>query len=164
MTVSLPASCDGRRAWLHGFRLYLGVTAAGNLVWETLHLPLYTIWTTGTLREQAFAVVHCTLGDLLIALSALTLALVLASDPDWPRQRFWQVAIPAVIFGLAYTLFSEWLNVVVRASWAYSNRMPVVALFGLRIGVSLLLQWVVVPAAAFAIMRGRMQGDNDASD
>jgi hypothetical protein len=74
------------------------------------------VWTTGTAREQAFAVVHCTLGDLLIALSALTLALVFAGDPDWPRQRFWQVAILTIVFGAGYTVFSEWLNVVVRAS------------------------------------------------
>jgi predicted benzoate:H+ symporter BenE len=162
MIVFPPASRNGQCAWLQGLRVYLGVMAIGNLVWETLHLPLYTIWTTGTAREQAFAVVHCTLGDLLIALSALTLALVVAGDPDWPRQRFWQVAFLAVILGLAYTLFSEWLNVV-RSSWAYSNRMPVIALFDLKIGLSPLLQWVVVPAAAFTITRGRTQGDNYAS-
>src|SRR6266478_1886264 len=60
-------------AWLLGLRVYLGVILVGNLIWETLHLPLYTIWTTGTLWEQAFAVVHCTFGDLLIAVSTLTL-------------------------------------------------------------------------------------------
>jgi hypothetical protein len=163
MIVSPPASRNGQRAWLQGLRAYLGVMAIGNLVWETLHLPLYTIWTTGTAREQAFAVVHCTLGDLLIALSALTLALVFAGDPDWPRQRFWQVAILTIAFGAGYTVFSEWLNVVVRASWAYSDRMPVITRFGLAIGLSPLLQWIVVPAAAFMITRGQTQGDNYAS-
>lgn len=80
-------------AWLRGLRVYLGITAIGNLIWEALQLPLYSIWNTGTFREQAFAVAHCTLGDLLIALTSLTLALLLAGSDSWPRDRFWLVAI-----------------------------------------------------------------------
>ncbi len=107
-------------------------------------------WT----REQAFAVLHCTLGDLLIALSALTLALLIFADHAWPMRRFWRAAGAALIFGIGYTIFSEWLNVVVRASWAYSEWMPVVSLFGQTIGLSPLLQWMLVPAAAFGLARG----------
>jgi hypothetical protein len=139
--------------WLGALRVYLCVIAIGHLVWESLQLPLYTIWETGTLREQAFAVAHCTLGDVLIALSTLTLALLLAGDDAWPDRRFWSVAALALVFGVTYTIFSEWLNVVVRASWAYSGRMPVIAMFGFRLGVSPLLQWIMVPAAAFAVAR-----------
>ena len=139
--------------WLHALRVYLVSTAAINLAWETLQLPLYTIWRSATLRSQAFAVVHCTIGDVLIALSALAVALLVAGDPAWPDRRFRSVALPAIAFGLAYTIFSEWLNVEVRGSWAYSQLMPVVMLFGLRIGLSPLLQWLVVPALAFMIMK-----------
>jgi hypothetical protein len=104
-------------------------------------------------------VVHSTLGDLVIAACALTLALLLVGAPDWPRDRFWPVAILTVAFGLAYTVFSEWRNVVARASWAW---MPVIPIAGLSIGLSpLLLQWIVVPAAAFAIT-GR--GQNKQTD
>ena len=139
--------------WLLGLRLYLAVVLVGSLVWEVLHLPLYTIWTAGTLKEQAFAAGHCTLGDLVIAACALTLALLLAGAPRWPRDRFWPIATLTVAFGLAYTVFSEWLNVVVRTSWAYSDLMPTVSVAGSKIGLSPLLQWIVVPGAAFAIMR-----------
>ncbi len=139
--------------WLAGLRVYLGLAFVGSLVWEVLHLPLYTIWTAGTLREQAFAAGHCTLGDLVIGACALMLALLLAGAPGWPRDRFWPVAILTVAFGLAYTVFSEWLNVVVRAAWAYSDLMPVVSIAGSKVGLSPLLQWIVVAGAAFAIMR-----------
>jgi len=139
--------------WLAGLRVYLGVVFAGSLVWEVLHLPLYTIWTAETLRERAFAAGHCTLGDLVIAACALTLALLLVGAPRWPRDRFWPVTILTIAFGLTYTVFSEWLNVVVRASWTYSELMPVVSVAGSKIGLSPLLQWIVVPGAAFAIMR-----------
>jgi len=50
-----------------------------------------------------------------------------------------------------YTIFSEWLNIVVRASWAYSPLMPVVHL--INIGLSPLLQWIVIPAAALYAAR-----------
>jgi hypothetical protein len=36
-------------------------------------------------------------------------------------------------------------SIVVRRSWAYSSFMPMVSLFGLGIGLSPLLQWIMVP-------------------
>jgi hypothetical protein len=89
------------------------------------------------------------------------LALFIAGNETWPVGRFWQVAAFALIFGVAYTVFSEWLNVVVRASWDYSERMPVVSALGLSIGVSPLLQWIVVPSAAFAITKAVTVKHND---
>jgi hypothetical protein len=135
--------------WLPALGTYLGVIGGLNLVWEVLQLPFYTIWTTGTLAEQAFAVVHCTGGDLLIASSALVAALLIRRARGWPREHVGQVAVLAVAIGIAYTAFSEWLNVYVRQSWAYSNWMPTVPLGAVRIGLSPLLQWLVVPALAF---------------
>ena len=139
--------------WLSGLRIYLGLIFVGNLLWEIAHLPLYTIWTSGSRSENAFAVFQCTLGDLLIALSSLVGALVIAGGHGWPRTWFWPVAVLTIVFGVGYTAFSEWLNVVVRASWAYSDLMPVLRLFGHNYGLSPLLQWLIVPAAAFALMR-----------
>jgi hypothetical protein len=139
--------------WIRALRLYLTAVTVANLIWEMLQLPLYTIWQTGTVQAQAFAVVHCTIGDAVIALCALTVALVVTGDGEWPQKRFQRVAILAILLGLAYTVFSEWLNVVVRASWAYSDLMPVVTAFGLRVGLSPLLQWIVIPAAAFMITK-----------
>ena len=138
--------------WLRGLRVYFALTLTGNLAWEFLHLPLYTIGTTGTLREQAFAAGHCTLGDLLIAMSTLTVALLLVGNPRWPRDGFWPIAIFTIGLGLAYAVFSEWLNVVARAAWSYSEWMPIVSIAGLKIGLSPLLQWTVVPGGAFAVM------------
>jgi len=148
---STPASSS--MTWLRGTGSYLGISIFGHLFWESLQLPLYTIWTTGTAWEQTFAVAHCTLGDVLIALSTLALATVIAGRGRWPREQFWLVAGIAMSFGVAYTVFSEWLNVVIRASWAYSDWMPVISGFGLRIGLSPLLQWLAVPGLAFFITK-----------
>ncbi len=75
--------------WPRALRVYLGTIAVGGLAWEAAHLPLYTIWRTGTPGEKAFAVVHCTGGDLLIALTCLALALLLlAGEPAWPVRTY----------------------------------------------------------------------------
>ena len=129
------------------------VILIGNLLWEIVHLPLYTIWTSGSRSEIAFAAFHCTLGDVLIALSSIVGALIVAGNNLWPGSRFWPVAILTTILGVGYTVFSEWLNVVVRASWAYSDWMPVISLFDHNFGLSPLLQWIVIPAVAFILAR-----------
>lgn len=142
-------------SWLVALRSYLLVLAVGNLVWEAAHLPLYTIWQTGTWRENIFAVVHCTGGDLLIGTASLTLALVLAGHQAWPARRFGLVSTLAMVFGLAYTTFSEWLNIVIRQSWAYSELMPVLSVAGFDLGLSPLAQWIVLPLVAFVAARRR---------
>jgi hypothetical protein len=140
----MTASSD----WIAALRAYLATVACADLVWEAAHLPLYTLWREGTAHDQLFAVIHCTLGDILIALACLVVALILAGHRAWPAETFARIAILTLSFGLGYTVFSEWLNVVVRKSWTYSEFMPVVPLFGLRIGASPLLQWIVVPLIA----------------
>jgi hypothetical protein len=139
--------------WIAALRIYLATVAGADLVWEAAQLPLYTLWRTGTAHDQLFAVIHCTFGDILIALTCLVVALILAGHRAWPVQHFVQVAILTLFFGLGYTVFSEWLNVVVRKSWGYSEFMPVVSLFGLRIGAAPLLQWIVVPLIALLAAR-----------
>lgn len=137
---------------LSAFLIYLCSSAIGHFVWEVLQLPLYTIWAE-PFRDKAFAVLHCTAGDLLIAFCTLVAASFAAANPSWPQGHFWRVAAVTIVLGVGYTIFSEWLNVTVRASWAYTEWMPLVPVFGLQVGLSPLLQWAVVPAAAFTITR-----------
>jgi len=129
--------------WIAALRRYALFMAPTSLVWEILQVPLYTIWRKGTLSDIAFSVVHCAVGDLLIALACLVAALILLGEPSWPRGGRVRIALAAVVFGLAYAVYSEWLNVVVRGSWAYSEHMPVVPPLGT--GLSPLLQWLLLP-------------------
>ncbi len=133
--------------WLETVRRYLTVIAVGNLLWEFAQLPLYTIWYEGSTKEILSAVAHCTGGDALIASTALLGALLIAGDWRWPRARFRAVAAIAILGGLAYTVFSEWLNTEIRGSWAYTEAMPQLPLVGA--GISPLAQWIVVPSIAF---------------
>lgn len=142
--------------WLTALRRYLVAIGLGNLAWELAQLPLYTIWHDGNANEIVFAVLHCTGGDLLIASTALLGALLVAGNGRWPQAGFHKVAAIAVFGGLAYTLFSEWLNTEIRGSWAYTELMPQLPLIGA--GVSPFAQWIVVPLAAFWWVRRPFAG------
>lgn len=139
---------DGR---LYAAACYLGIIAAGNLAWESAHIPLYTIWHDGTAGEIVFAIVHCTAGDVMIAGAALLGAVLVAGRRVWPHGCHGRVAALAVAGGVLYTVFSEWLNTTVQASWAYTPLMPTLPVLGT--GLSPLLQWIVIPLAAFGLVR-----------
>ena len=125
---------------------YVIAVAMGNLLWEVFQLPLFTLWQTARPGYLAFAVLHCWVGDLLIALFSLGFGILVAGR-SWPSRGYIPVATATLLVGLAYTVFSEWLNVEVRGSWAYAPAMPRVPPLGT--GLSPLLQWVVVPLVAF---------------
>jgi hypothetical protein len=110
------------------------------------------------LREKAFAALHCSMGDVLIALAALAAALVVAGDQAWPLRRWMPVAALTLAIGLAYTVYSEHLNADVRRSWTYSDLMP--RLPPLGTGLSPIAQWVVVPTAALVWARRRALDTN----
>lgn len=128
--------------------LYWSLAVAGHLFWEAAQLPLYTIWWTGTQGEIFFAVIHCTAGDALITMAALVLAILTARLLGWPLLDG-RVMLAAVLLGLGYTVFSEWLNVAIRQRWSYTAAMPLLPPLGT--GLAPFLQWLVVPGVAFAI-------------
>ena len=145
-----------RSSVLHAAGVYLGVTAVANLLWEFLQLPLYTIWTTGAAREITFAVAHCTAGDVLIATGALFLAIIVGRCWLWPLDNWTRVATLTIVFGLAYTAFSEWLNIYVRHAWTYAPIMPVLRIGKIDLGLAPLVQWIVVPSVALAFVKWRL--------
>jgi len=142
-----------RRSWLCVLRRYIPASLMFNFAWEVLQLPLYTLWHSGTLREIAFDVAHCTTGDGMIAGCSLLAALLMAGRADWPAAGGRRVWLMTLALGVTYTIYSEWTNVHVRGAWAYSHLMPVLPLSGT--GLAPLLQWLVVPTTALWLAAGR---------
>ncbi|TDH62334.1 hypothetical protein E2C06_12040 [Dankookia rubra] len=145
--MTADGHCLGTPDWVTALRRHLGAVAVGNFAWEFAHLPLYTLWRTGTPGEIAFAALHCTLGDVLIAACSLVAALLFLGAPEWPRRRFAPVAAAAVAIGLGYTVYSEAANLA-RGTWAYSELMPTLPWLGT--GLSPLVQWLLIPTASLA--------------
>ncbi len=132
----------------------LAIRGAGlNGIWEFLHSPLYAdhgrdawyvIWTR----------LHCTGGDVLILLCAFWVTSAVFRTRHWLRQpRLGQVVLCTAV-GLGYTVLSEWYNTRVAGTWAYTPAMPLL----LGIGVSPLLQWLVIPPLAIWCSRRVLPG------
>ena len=112
-----------------------------NLAWEIAHVRLYTIWATADGAGVAWALLHCSVGDVMIALAMFALAGMVLRRSDWPASRPWSGGAIVVIGAMAYTAWSEWQNVYRIGSWGYTAGMPLI--FG--IGLSPLLQWLILP-------------------
>lgn len=140
----------GLRATLHPALRWTLLLLPLELGWEVAHLPLYTSWQTKSTAVLAFDVLHCTAGDALIAFSSYLAAALLLRAPDWPKTAALRGLVLATALGTAYTIGSEWFHL--RAGdWAYEAAMPRVA----GVGVSPLLQWLVLPALGVLLFRAQ---------
>lgn len=137
-----------REAWRLITLGYLAWLAGLNLVWEAAHVRLYTLWKEAEAAYIAFSVVHCTLGDVLIGAIALLLALIAGREGRLAEWRWLRIALLTLVFGVGYTIFSEWMNITILRSWVYSEAMPRLNIAGIEIGVTPLAQWLVLPPIA----------------
>ncbi|HCX11126.1 MAG TPA: hypothetical protein DHU81_12475, partial [Hyphomonas sp.] len=85
----------------------------------------------------------------------LSIAWLIAGRRGWPDKHYWRVAGLSLLIGLTYTVFSEWLNISIRESWAYRETMPTIG--PLNTGLSPLLQWLIIPSLTFAWLKSAMR-------
>ncbi len=162
--MSMSRQHDGfeNGSWLRFLRRYLLASFLLNMIWEFVQMPLYTLWQEGSRVKIIAFGLHCTAGDAAIASFALLSALLIAGCSEWPRRGYHKIAYLTIGFGFAYTAYSEWLNVYVRKSWAYSPLMPLLPPFDL--GLAPLLQWLIVPSIILfycrVCQRERRSGDS----
>lgn len=112
-----------------------------NLTWEIAQVRLYTIWKEADGLRIGWSLLHCSLGDVVIALAMFALAGASLRRADWPASRPWAGGAIVVIGAMAYTVWSEWHNVYRAGNWGYTAGMPLI--FG--IGLTPLLQWLILP-------------------
>ncbi len=127
---------------------WLGWMLLLNLAWEIVQMPLYRLPPAPFRFYAAYSIIHCTLGDLLIAAALYAVASLFAGW-HWladARLRGLAVLLP---LGFGYTVYSEWRNVYVLGSWGYGATMPLL----LGIGVAPLAQWLVIPPLAAWLAR-----------
>lgn len=63
-----------------------GLSLPFHLGWEVAQLPLYTLWHEPDRLRIAWAILHCTAGDVLIACSSFALVSVGLRGTDWPAH------------------------------------------------------------------------------
>lgn len=124
-----------------------------SLLWEIAQFPLYTVWHQNDWGYILYGLAHCTLGDVLILLSIYELVALLNRDRHWVEVNR-RIFINGLIFtlaGVAYTVFSEIVNVRIKGTWGYTELMPIVPI--LKIGGTPFLQWLLIPPVLLWLMR-----------
>ena len=144
------------RAWLLIALRYVPWLAGLNLVWEAAHVRLYTLWYEATPAYIAFSVLHCTLGDALIGTAALFTTLIAARAGPLAHWHWRRIGVLTALIGLAYTIFSEWMNITWLRSWTYAESMPKLEVAGFDLGLTPVAQWLVVPPLALYLSRLRL--------
>src|SRR5450759_2793912 len=79
-----------------------------NLTWEIAQVRLYTIWAEADRLSVAWALFHCSVGDVAIALAMFALAGMVLRRADWPASRRWAGGAIVVIGAMGFTAWSEW--------------------------------------------------------
>lgn len=147
---------SGYRPAIRGLLAWMSLALMLHLVWEVAHLPLYTLSADGDRLRVALYVLHCTLGDVLIASATFLAPTLIWRRFDWYRTQPLAGGALMIVLAVLYTAASEWFNVYYRASWGYTPSMPTVG----GIGVTPLLQWIVVPVLMVIAMRRWDTGKN----
>jgi hypothetical protein len=88
----------------------------------------------------------------MIGTAALLMAIILMGRGGWPRSKHAHVLGAATFTGVAYTVLSEWVNTEITMGWEYGEAMLRVPPLGT--GITPLLQWLVVPPAAYGLAYG----------
>ena len=145
-----------KAVWLRFMRGYITLIAIFNIFWEMMQMPLYTMWNNDTWGTIIYSVIHCTFGDVLIAVTSIALALLICGNSQWPQKNFCIVAVLTVIIGISYTFYSEWLNIYIHKSWAYTDTMPVLNIGPWDFGISPLMQWLIIPSLALWLTQKRL--------
>ena len=144
------------REWLRRALGWGALALVPNLVWEVAQLPLYSTWSTTPPAATAYAVAHCTLGDGLIAAATYLATAIFTRSGNWPHVAPLRGLVIVTAIGTAYTIWSEYRNVYVAKNWAYASAMPTIS----GIGLTPLLQWLVLPAVTMLLMRQLRRGRN----
>lgn len=129
----------------------LGLGLPLELLWEIAQYPLYDVWHQNGWGYILYALVHCTLGDLVILLLAHAIVAGIARDRFWFRTRPVAGGVLFTLLGAVYTAYSEINNVWIKGTWGYTELMPLVPVLG--VGGMPLLQWLLIPPVLVWLMR-----------
>ncbi len=127
----------------------IGVAAyALHFAWEMLQGGLFETMTRLPFWIATAWCARAAVWDVVISIASYAAAAVVSRDVMWPRRLR---AVPVAIYlatGIAITIaIEQWALDAGR--WKYAPEMPVIG----GIGLSPLLQWIVVPVGIVAVVR-----------
>jgi hypothetical protein len=143
------------RAWLDLPEVNVGIFAfLLNFVWEFAQVPLFQGMAQAGHWRAIQVCARATLGDVVIALIAFWAVAVACRSRRWVLRPTSPKVTGFVVVGVLITIVMEWLATHALGRWTYAASMPVVP--ALEVGVSPLLQWVVLPPLVVWFVRRQL--------
>ena len=127
-----------------------------HLAWEFAQVPLFARMPSASHWAAVQVCGRAAVGDALIALVAFWGVAATARSRAWVLAPTRGQLLVFLGIGILITIVMEWLATQVLGRWAYGPEMPIVPVLG--VGVSPLLQWVVVPPLVLWIVRRQLLG------
>ena len=131
-----------------------------NFPWETLQAPLFVGMGEASYSIAIRGCLRATLGDAAIMLLAYWIISLAIRNRRWVLAPHAAHLIWFIALGVLITAVIEWLATHGHwiASWTYSAGMLVVP--GVGIGLSPLLQWVIVPLLVMWFVRRQLSHES----
>jgi len=131
-----------------------------NFFWEVTHTYFYTF------RDSAFDTllygwIHCAWVDVMITLGCFWVVCLLNLSRRWFLELSKLNLACFITAGVVYTFISEWVNVQILESWSYNEMMPAIPPIG--VGLTPILQWIVVPSVTILLVRYHLLFDRQAA-
>lgn len=129
-----------------------------NYPWEFLQVPLFENMPEARHWDAILTCTRATLGDAVITLIAFWCVSLAARSRSWimlpNTSRIMMFASTGVLITIVIerlALAGVWLG-----GWQYSSLMPIVP--GVEVGLSPVLQWIVLPPIVVWFSRRQMRG------
>ncbi len=127
-----------------------------HFAWEMMQVP----WFDGMLEASHGTVVwlctRATFGDVLILVVAFWAGSAAVRQRQWLIPGLLVPALVTIAMGVLITVVFEWLATGMLDRWSYADNMPVVP--GVGIGLTPLLQWLILPPLALWLARRHILG------
>lgn len=127
-----------------------------NFIWELLQLPLFAGFDEASYYETVMHCAKATSGDVVISLIAFTCACLLTRTRNWITLNRIDGIVAFLFTGLVITIVFELLATGPLNRWAYAESMPILPFLG--VGVSPVLQWVLLPILQLWFVRRQIIG------
>jgi hypothetical protein len=126
-------------------------------MWEWIQTPFYSE-PHKTLNQVVLDRIHCTGGDILIFLTSILISSLLVRKNLFFSNIVKKEIVLISCIGTGYTALSEYLNVFVHQSWAYSTLMPLFPF--INIGIIPLIQWMILPSIILYFVKTHIRKSN----
>jgi hypothetical protein len=137
------------------FLLFIASTAL-HFGWEISQMPLYSFTGVSAGDYQAFVKAHwiAAAKDGLITVALYFLVAIFLQNMAWGRRFSNRRIVFLLSFGFLWAVAMEYHAVFVRHAWSYAKAMPLLP--GIGLGISPILQMMVVPLIAIILVRRQL--------